>query len=646
MTEFVYLSEYNNQGYPTLINKDENGENIKKTVSQDILNEVNQNLPEGKTVVDIHPEWIRKSDITTTDNCEIFLSFINEGAGYKNALGYYVYDIDSPPNRFSDVNKIYVIFPNASKLFSGGQMRIGDSMKLIYEDISVNVVGGRKYLSQGNYVFPANKSIGFVCFANQWKRNGRSDAFLNVNHKMYSSDPALNPETTVLLKNHSVNYRSEHEDVIIYGFEDINRNLSYCDHDFNDLVYMVSPSPINAISENSYNTNSEQNYNGYILCEDIISDDGDSDYNDLIVKYNIKENIENGKIRDIIIELQGTHRGASFNHDFGVIIPNIKTHQNCKIFRETYITHTDLTIKKCITNQVVGSGSDKVPLIQNTKQFLPTSYTNTLNNDEIPPSYVKLRITFPQLVEREVLNDLKMPYRFYLDVYRNPDLPQRVSYSIYSDQKYTSSPFFQQIGVFQKHKIIVLEGCNSFRAPKEKVLLRKCYPRLVQHLKNTKFDNNWHSFEKSAPALIKPLITHSDDHKWDNYNSGKISWLKNGKSLILSPTNYYDGEWSFFSNDVGGVLNINSVSSSDILDWNSIVNENLVEELIELVRDKGEVHITRDGDFNFNTNRSFYVSLTSLQTNSGRLVHDTIQGSDTLELLSWTNKKNGIALLI
>lgn len=636
MTEYVYLSEYNNQGYPALINKDENGEDIKKIISQDILNEVSQNLPEGKTVVNIHPEWVRKSDLITTDSCEIVLSFVNEGAGYKNALGYYIYNIDSPPNRFSEIDKIYIIFPNASKLYSGGQMQPGDSMKLVYEIQDSGI----------NYIFPENKGIGFVCFANQWKRNGTSNAFLNVNHKMYSSDPALNPETNVLLKNHSINYKSKYDDVIIYGFEDIDRSKYHCDHDFNDLVYMVTPSPINAISEKSYNTTVEQNYNGYILCEDIISDSGDFDYNDLIMKYKIKENIESEKIRDIIIEIQGTHRGASFNHDFGVVIPNIKSQQNCKIFRETYITNEDLIIKKCLTSSVIGSGSDKVPIIQNTKQFLPTSYTNTLDDGDTPPSYVKLRITFPNLISREELNNLKIPYRFYLDVYRNPDLPNRISYSIYSDEKHTSSPFFQQNGVFQKYKILVLDGCNSFRAPKEKKLLRKCYPRLVQHLKNANLYNNWYSIEQCNEELIKPLITHTSDHKWDTYNNGKISWLKNDNSLIFSPTTYYTEYWDFSSNAVNGVLSINSLSSSDILDWSVIVSKDIVEELIELIRENGEVHVTRDGNFNSAPGRSFYISLTSIQSAPDRLIHDTIEGSDTLELSSWTNKKDGIALLI
>lgn len=651
MTEFVYLSRYSNRGVPDKLNLDENDLIIKQTISSSLVNEVNTNLPGGVTVVKNHPEWIRKSDLETTDTCEITLSFITEGAGYKNALAYYVYDKASPPNRFSDISKIFVVFPNASKIGGGGKLSAGDTMKLVYEDLSTETVRGKKILLTANYLFPANKGIGFVCLANQWKADGTPGAHLNTNHRMYSSDPALNPEHKDSLKHHCVNYRSSVDDSkIIFGFEDLRRD-HYSDDDFNDLVFIVTPSPISSINVASFNSMSTQTYNGHILCEDIEDTSSDFDYNDLTLKYEITEHISDSKISCIYMKFQGKHRGASYNHDFGVIIPGIKSQINCKIYREVYVTENEGLEKKCMTSRIISSGSDKIPIIENTKSFLNGDYTNT-KGSYVVPSYVVLKILFPTHVDRSDLNNIVMPYRFYLDVYTKNYAV--LDHTLYSDSNYPSSQKMQSLNIQTKKKIMIIEGCDSIRVPIEKGKLHKAYPKFITNLIYNNY-KNWYSDDVSRPEFLREKITHTDNHSWDSYlsNASNSSYkLTSGNSLIICPTSFdEDGDFAFSNSGVVSLLVSNNLDHTNILDWDSI-SEEMVEKIVQLVDVYGDIYVKKSGSYSSGVvfgegDRCYYVSTTSKQTNPGRLIHNSLTGfTDTLELLSWTGLKGYILCLV
>ena len=98
-------------------------------------------------------------------------------------------------------------------------------MKLVSYATSTEIVNGVEYMLTGNYNFSADQSVGFVCFSNQWKHNGRDNAKLVTNHHMFSSDPVLNPEKSPELAHHCINYLSEVDDSrIIFGFEDLRRD--------------------------------------------------------------------------------------------------------------------------------------------------------------------------------------------------------------------------------------------------------------------------------------------------------------------------------------------------------------------------------------------------------------------------------------
>ena len=76
------------------------------------------------------------STIYLKEEGDVFVTFLHEGAGYKNSFGYFTFDADNPPATISDVREI-IIFPNLSY----PHLRQGDRVNI-----------GR---------FPAGTSIGF-----------------------------------------------------------------------------------------------------------------------------------------------------------------------------------------------------------------------------------------------------------------------------------------------------------------------------------------------------------------------------------------------------------------------------------------------------------------------------------------------------
>ena len=85
------------------------------TVSRDILNLINQTVPEGGKV---DPSLIRNGDIRVTKKAHIDLFLIDETTSANNTLAYYCYETNNPPKKEADikVNDIVIAFPNAKVL--------------------------------------------------------------------------------------------------------------------------------------------------------------------------------------------------------------------------------------------------------------------------------------------------------------------------------------------------------------------------------------------------------------------------------------------------------------------------------------------------------------------------------------------------
>lgn len=648
MTLYTYLSSFNNYGKPVNLNTSRtDGSDIKEAISQAFIDEVNTNLAEQNKVTNTHPDWIKKSDLYTMEECELSVTFVHEGAGYKNVLAYYVYDKLNPPTRFSDVEEIIIVFPNASLNGSGGQLEKGDTVQIPYSVDSVTTDNrNRRIMSTATWLFPADVGVSWVCMSDRWRYNGSSYATVATGHMMYSSDPILNPESTLTKRNHCVNYRSEVDDTkIVNGFEDIHRDKSWCDHDFNDLVFYATATPPTAIDPVCYNSTTQQTFKGTILCEDQWNknavpggnNDIDNDYNDLSLYYNIVETLSETKIKNLCFKLEVFSRGATYDHDFGIVIPNIKN-TNAKIYRETYTSSTNTTTLTNITNNIIGK-TNNVPIISDTKVFFPDTSvwaTNTISGtDIIEPSWVKLRIVFPgDGVERSELDDISFPYNFYLKSWFIQESQVKTRHILYSKNLYSDVPSSSSsLGIVNRPKILILENVTEFRVPIEKQRVSYVYHKYNSYLAGNNKFLAWYLPRYARENLLYPLVDAEDTHSWNNM----MDYTKNPseKHYFTVPLEFGSSSYEWNDTEIQEELSNHGFNTTDILDWDDIDTSSRINEVVNMITNFGPHHVIKSGLYKTGENKNFYVSITSLQTNPNRTVHATHVGTnETLELLS------------
>lgn len=216
-----------------------NVNSAKKTLSGALLTEIASMLPERSRLPNVHPEYMKDNNLIITERSTIDFTFIDEGAGYRNAFGYIIYDINAPPKSKDDIGDIIVVFPNASKSGAGGAMKTGDTIRLA----SKYNVNSKLEATPTDYVFQPGQCILLCLLQDGWK-----GSYVSVNAPKFYSQKALNQDKqfhTVILPTS--------DNSLVVGFEDLNRGPgSSSDDDFNDLILMITATPETAISTLSY----------------------------------------------------------------------------------------------------------------------------------------------------------------------------------------------------------------------------------------------------------------------------------------------------------------------------------------------------------------------------------------------------------
>jgi hypothetical protein len=194
-------------------------------VSSATLKLVANSLPEGYKVPVYNPQYITsgyETDLILDKDADVWVTFVGEGAGYKNVLGFYTYDINNPPTVAPTADKITIIFPNVSAAGSGGSLLVGNKVKI------------------GS--FTAGTGIGWVLLANAWNGTKVTSGLWQL-----YSNPNFNPEAKASDRQHNVLLKDTENQLVILGFEDIRRDYTSCDQDFNDAIFYVTASPYDAI---------------------------------------------------------------------------------------------------------------------------------------------------------------------------------------------------------------------------------------------------------------------------------------------------------------------------------------------------------------------------------------------------------------
>jgi len=218
---FQTLGTWNSVGIPNYLQQP--GDNVPR----DLLSRIDASVPEYSRVPVKHPEYLAdnvQTNITVLQTADVFVTFVTEGAGYRNVLGFYTYDINNPPQTTQEIaSSMTVIFPNTSLTGSGGGLKSGDKVKI--------------------GTFQPGTAIGWWLGADGF-RNGNATS---GNWLLYSNK-SLNPETNPDKKQHNVLLNDLGSGRVILAFEDIRRDYGSCDEDFNDAIFYVSATPTNAIS--------------------------------------------------------------------------------------------------------------------------------------------------------------------------------------------------------------------------------------------------------------------------------------------------------------------------------------------------------------------------------------------------------------
>ncbi len=323
-TVFTYHGSYDNAGRPLVMETPD-------IISPELLSYVNTSLPEAKAVPLYHPEYLANTAKTNLDivkTADVWITFVHEGAGYLNTLGYYTYPTGQAPQTIGAIDSIKLVMPNASLAGSGGSMRTGDRIHL-----------GR---------FKPGVTVAFVLLQNAWNTGSRT---VNVNATKYFADDALNNEKATF-KRHTVMLHDNKHKLFLTGFEDLQRDNNASDNDFNDLVFYATSNPVEAISNQNVKPidtpldtdkdgitdvydkfpndpakallqyfPSEEGW-GTLAFEDLWPSTGDYDMNDLVVDYQYTH-VANGQNKTVEMLANYTIRsvGATMKNGFGVQLP-------------------------------------------------------------------------------------------------------------------------------------------------------------------------------------------------------------------------------------------------------------------------------------------------------------------------------------
>ncbi len=382
-----------NEGVPTYL------EPTRDAISQDFLDDVNASLPERQPVPDNNPDYLtvgNELDVIIDDRSDVWITMVAEGAGNRNTLGYYVFDSNNPPATANDIDSVFIILPNSSLQSSSGGLVSGDKVKL--------------------GTFEGGKTISWVLIQNGWTSTG-----VDVDRrKFYSRIDFNTAETDPTLRQHTVQLADIGRQLLLNGFEDLTRSVQ-SDNDFNDLVFYVTANPwenvniggIPRVTPQSDCDNDgvsdesddfvcdpiravRNTYTGTLAYEDLWPSQGDYDFNDMVIDYNI-DHILNGDNEVVEIEADWTVRaiGAGFKNGFGFSFDNLAPNAIASI------TGQDLReglISNAANGTEQGQSDATVIVFDNVKNVMPnpgTAFINTVRGQQtVAPVTITNKLSF------------------------------------------------------------------------------------------------------------------------------------------------------------------------------------------------------------------------------------------------------------
>jgi LruC domain-containing protein len=410
VSDYYVLGSWDNLGKPNYLS------NLPDKISNDFLSKVNASLPERKKLTETHPEYLSATDngnIQLIADAEVWITFVHEGAGNINALGYYTHKNDNPPASTNNINDKTIVFPNVSYRGSaGGALTSGIKVQLLYLDPTT-----KKYST----IFPAGTTVAWFFVVNSFNKTTTS---IGSGQVTYFSDARFNPEKNVDKRKHSVILKDTERKILLIGFEDLNHEYGG-DEDFNDGVFYSTVTPFNAVKTDNmqsittmkdtdgdgvedridefpndatkaFNNFSAYNNNvGTLAFEDLWPIKGDYDFNDLVVDYNFNQvtNADN-KVVEINAELTVRAIGATLRNAFALQFnttpANVKSVTGQRLSGRVFALNANGTEQKQ-SKAVVPIFDDPFILLNDTDSSI---ITNTYEGQFSEPKTLNVKIEF------------------------------------------------------------------------------------------------------------------------------------------------------------------------------------------------------------------------------------------------------------
>lgn len=169
-------------------------------------------------IFQLFPEHIKVKDdvlfsaevqkqIVLTKDSELYVTYLSEGAGYRNTFGWYAYDKNSPPASAGNL-ELNVLFPDVSRfvLKPGYRLKIGEDK------------------------FKAGTVVGFFLIVGGWQ-----EGFIEYDRPKVYTDFKFNPDG----KQQHILFQEKTCGDIVLAFEDLPID-GVSDGDFNDILFTVS----------------------------------------------------------------------------------------------------------------------------------------------------------------------------------------------------------------------------------------------------------------------------------------------------------------------------------------------------------------------------------------------------------------------
>lgn len=250
------------------------------------------------------------------ESAEVWFTFLTEYAWNENVVGYYFFDKNNPPKSASEIDKKFIILPNASKPDHYPFDKV-ESHTLRYPEDKVPTTINKRYQllyvdenGKASKFFPPNIEIGFFIIANGFEANGFRGPDETINGYTYTTrrNGKINADAKTFYSNYEFNAGDDNapgntnprkryvacrlaDGTVVYGCEDAS-NSSYDDMLFtltaspNKAMHTEGGSLLTSIPAKKVPRKYEDKSENYTYAfENIWPDGGDYDLNDVIVHH-------------------------------------------------------------------------------------------------------------------------------------------------------------------------------------------------------------------------------------------------------------------------------------------------------------------------------------------------------------------------